>query len=246
MDKHCWLYNKPIAHRGLWNNQILENSITSYKNAIDNGYPIEIDVFSSTDGVLYSFHDDSLKRVTGIDGNIFDKTSYELDKLKLFGSNEKIPKLNDLLNLCENKIPLLIEIKNQPDKKIVEKVIDALKNYKGEFAIQSFNPLYIKKVKKLAPNIIRGILSTNSKADLKGQSFINKFVIKHMALNFLIKPDFISCSCSCIPLPKRRIKNKCVIAWTVTDEITYNEIKPYVDNVIFESFMPEIQHQNTL
>ena len=236
ISKNSKLFSQPIAHRGLWGGDIIENSLSAYKNAVENGFPIEIDLYSSTDGVLYCFHDDTLIRMTGKSGKIFEKDSNYISSLTLLNSQEKIPTFDEVLSLCENKVPLLIEIKNQPDTTIVEKVINRLNTYKGEFALQSFNPLYIKKVKKLAPHFIRGILSTKSSVELKNTKWYEKLVIKNMLLNFLIKPDFISSNYNDFPLKKSKTKNKAVLAWTVNSKEIYEKVKPYVDNVIFEGF----------
>ena len=67
LNSSSWLLTRPIAHRGLWNDEIPENSLLAYENAIKHGYPIEIDVHKSKDGVLFVFHDDNLKRLTGDD-----------------------------------------------------------------------------------------------------------------------------------------------------------------------------------
>ncbi len=231
------LFTKPIAHRGMWLD-LIENSMPAYQKAVDLGYPIEIDLYSSTDGVLYCFHDKKLDRMTGKSGFIFEQTSEFLNALTLKDTDLKIPKLTDVLKLCENKIPLLIEIKNQPDKKIVERVLKCLKDYKGEYAIQSFNPLYINKVKKLAPNVLRGILSTSDYEDLKDENPLIRKIIKNMSLNFLVKPHFISVKHTAFPLKKGKIKNKAILSWTITDQTTYDRIKPFVNNVIFENFIP--------
>ena len=232
-----WLLNKPIAHRGLWGNGIVENTLSAYKNAVDNGYPIEIDLYSSKDGVLFSFHDTSLKRMTGAEGLIYEKTAKELKELNLLDGNEKIPTFDEVLSLVDGKVPLLIELKDQPNNAYVDKVVERLKDYKGEFAIQSFNPLYIKRVKELAPKFIRGILAT--KTHSKTLPFIKRQVVKNMLLNFLIKPDFISYSFEDLPLKKRKIKNTPLISWTITSQADYEKIKPYVKNIIFEHFIPK-------
>lgn len=236
IDNQHWLKTKPIAHRGLWNDKIIENSLSAYKSAIDNGYPIEIDVYLTTDGNLVSFHDQSLKRMTGADGFIFEKSLTELKELSLLGSKEKIPTLQEVLELAKGKIPLLIEIKDQPNGKVVDALVSALKDYDGEFAIQSFNPLYVNKIKKLAPQFIRGILGTEKHAE--GKSFLTKFILKHLSLNFLIKPDFISYSFTGLPLSKKKVKSKVVIAWTITNKQTAFEVKDKCDNFIFENFIP--------
>lgn len=238
VDKDFWLFTRPVAHRGLWGNGIIENSLTAYENAAKNGYPIEIDVYSTTDGHLVSFHDSTLTRMTGENGFIYEKTLAELKSLSLNGSNEKIPTLNEVFEIACGRVPLLIEIKNQPAKNIVESVVAALKNYKGEFAVQSFNPLYINKVRKLAPEFIRGILGTED-ARAQGESVLNAFIVKNMPFNGLIKPDFISYHQNGLNLIKRKAKTTPVIAWTVLSEKERKSLPPFVRNIIFENFIPE-------
>ena len=236
-DKNYWLFNKPIAHRGLWGGDIIENSLPAYKNAVDNGYPIEIDLYSSSDGVIFSFHDDTLSRMTGADGKIFHKTASELKQLRLSGSEHQIPTFDEVLELVDGKVPLLIELKDQPNRNYVQIVVERLKNYKGEFALQSFNPLLIKKVKAFAPEFIRGILGSDLKTDLLPA--YKKFVVKNMPLNFLIKPDFISYDYKCLPLKKALKKRYPVISWTLTSQQDADKIKPHALNVIFEHFIPK-------
>ena len=236
INKDCWLLNIPIAHRGLWGGNIVENSLPAYENAIKNGYPIEIDVYETKDGKLVSFHDASLLRITGENAYVYEKTLDELQKLSLNGSREKIPTLDQVLELCENKVPLLIELKDQPSKTFVSNVVERLKKYKGEFAFQSFNPFYLIKVKKLAPEFLRGVLATERHANEQGA--ITRYVLKNMSLNAFIKPDFISYSYTGLPLKKRKVKNTPVICWTVTSQTVYDSVKPFSQNVIFEEFIP--------
>lgn len=240
LNSDSWLLNTPIAHRGLWGNGIVENSLSAYKNAVDNGYPIEIDLYSSADGILLSFHDQDLERMTGQKGLIFEKTSKELSKLKLIGCDESIPTFDQVLETVDGKVPLLIELKDQPDKTYVDKAVERLKSYKGEFAIQSFNPLYIKRVKKLAPCFLRGILGTKTYS--KGLPFIKRKIIQNLCLNFLIKPDFISYSFEDLPLKKRKTKNIPLITWTITSEKDAQKVKTLAKNIIFEHFIPKKYH----
>lgn len=231
-----WLFNKPVAHRGLWGNGVVENSRTAYENATKNGFPIEIDLYLSKDGKIVSFHDSTLKRMTGKDGFVWDYTLAELKELRLADTNEQIPTFDEVLEIAKGRSPLLIELKNHPKENFVEKVVERLKNYDGEFAIQSFNPLYIIKVKKLAPEFIRGILSVKKPWPADANSKLKRYVVSHMSLNFLAKPDFISYAHYDYPLPKRKVKNKLKLAWTITSKEDYEKIKPLVDNVIYEGF----------
>lgn len=237
IDKDCWLLTRPIAHRGLWGENVIENSMSAYQNAINKGYPIEIDVFETKDKKLVSFHDENLFRMTGKNGYVFEKTLTELKDLRLLDSNERIPTLDEVLELCENKVPLLIEFKNQPSKTFLQSAINRLKNYKGEFAVQSFNPFYLIKIKKLAPEFLRGILASERHGQDK--NFLTRHVLKNMNFNFLIKPDFISYSFTGLPLPKRKKKDTPIITWTIENQKDYDKVKPYAKNIIFEHFIPE-------
>lgn len=242
VNENYWLFNKPVAHRGLWNKNVIENSLPAYKNAIDNGYPIELDLYSSTDGELFCFHDTTLNRLTGKDGKIFEKTSSQLKELFLLDQNgqvsdQKIPTFDEVLSLVQGKVPILIEVKTQPDKTIVDKVVKKLNDYTGEFAVQSFDPRQVRRFKKLAPHFIRGILAT--KKHSKPLPFFRRMVVRDMLLNPIIKPDFISYSFEDLPLKKSKTKNIPVITWTITSQTDYEKIKPFAKNIIFEKFIPQ-------
>ena len=151
LNNSSWLFSIPIAHRGLWEGEIVENSIPAYKNAIEHGYPIEIDVHKSLDGELFVFHDDNLSRLANADSEIQYLHSKDIKALNLNNTLEKIPTLKEVLKIVDGKVPILLEIKNQKDSSIVKRVVEEIKDYKGEIAVQSFNPFYIIKLKKLAP-----------------------------------------------------------------------------------------------
>ncbi|MGN1162658.1 MAG: glycerophosphodiester phosphodiesterase family protein, partial [Christensenellales bacterium] len=80
-----WLVEKYIAHRGLHNNNIAENSISAFKNAVENNYAIELDVHQISDGTLVVFHDETLSRMTGKDGYLQSLTKKDLKNYKLAG-----------------------------------------------------------------------------------------------------------------------------------------------------------------
>lgn len=238
---NSWLVEVPIAHRGLHDKQIPENSITAFKKAIDSGYAIELDVRMLSDGTIVVFHDDSLARLTGNDGYIKFLKKSDLDMLTLGESNEKIPTLEEVLTLVDGKTPLLIEIKNQGKVGELEsKLIEILKDYKGKFAIQSFNPYVLNYFYKHAPEFIIGQLA----GSFKGQKmpFIQKFVLKRMMLNKKVShPDFISYEGKALP---NRFVNKYkklpLLAWTIRSQDEYLKVVKYCDNIIFEGFEPKI------
>ena len=102
-----WLVEKYIAHRGLHNEKLPENSLGAIQNAIDKNLPIEIDVHEIKDGTLVIFHDKSLQRVTGKDGYIHNLTAEDLKDHKILGTEFSIPTLKEVLDLVNGHIPIL-------------------------------------------------------------------------------------------------------------------------------------------
>lgn len=238
---NSWLVQQPIAHRGLHNATVPENSLTAFSKAIECGYPIELDVQIIADGTIVVFHDDSLSRLTDNDGYLKFLNKEDLKYLSLKGSNEKIPTLEEVLDLVDGKVPLLIEIKNEGKVGELEKgVLELLAEYKGEFAIQSFNPYVLEYFYKHAPEIPRGQLSSYFR-DVK-LSFFKKYALKRMMLNKRVShPDFLSYEAKRLPNRfTRKYKDLPLLAWTVRSQSEYLKVVKHCDNVIFEDFEPMI------
>ena len=58
--------NKIIAHRGLHNNYIVENTLLAFLKAVEKDYAVELDIRLLKDGTVVVYHDINLKRLTGI------------------------------------------------------------------------------------------------------------------------------------------------------------------------------------
>lgn len=235
-----WLCNKYIAHRGLHTDKLPENSLGAYENAINQSYPIEIDVRIISDGTLIVLHDDDLKRVCGKDKYASQLKKEDLADCKLFGTDYTIPTLEEVLNFVDGRTPLLIEIK-QLEKvgELERKMWELLKDYKGEYAVQSFNPFSLEWFKKNAPQVWRGQLSCSFKGEKL--SFVKKVLLKRLKLNGISSPDFISYCAE--DLPNKWVKkheNLPILAWTVRSQQKYLKAVQYCDNIIFEDFVPKI------
>ena len=235
-----WLVERCIAHRGLHNDEFPENSLGAFQNAINNGYPIELDVHIISDGTLVVFHDDSLSRMTGKDGYLKNLTKFDLENYHLADTEYTIPTFEDVLTLIDGKVPLLIEVKNTNKVGALEtKLLEMLRAYKGEYAIESFNPYVLEWFKNNAPDILRGQLAGFFKGEKL--AFIKRFALKRMVLNKIAKPDFIAYEASRLPNRfVRKYKSLPLIAWTVRSQKEYMKVVQYCDNVIFENFEPKI------
>ena len=239
MNKNIdFLISNLIAHRGYHNinNNIPENSIKAFEEAIKNNFIIELDVHILRDGKIVVFHDDNLNRMTGINKNIKDMEYRQIEKLKLQGTDQKIPLLEEVLELVNGKVPIIIELKYDVKSGLLEKkLIEILKKYKGKYAIKSFNPFSVNYIRKHFPEAIRGQLSS----DFKGSNIpkIKKIFLSKMLFNFITKPDFISYDIKA--LPNKRItklrKNKLILGWTARDVKDLEKAKKYCDNIIFEN-----------
>ena len=119
------------------------------------------------------------------------------------------------------------------------KLLEMLRAYKGEYAIESFNPYVLEWFKNNAPDILRGQLAGFFKGEKL--AFIKRFALKRMVLNKIAKPDFIAYEASRLPNRfVRKYKSLPLIAWTVRSQKEYMKVVQYCDNVIFENFEPKI------
>lgn len=183
------------AHRGLHDGNTgdtPENSLAAFELACKEGYGIELDVQLSRDGVVMVFHDYTLVRMTGVDKKLCELDASEICALSLAATEQKIPTFEQVLSLVDGRVPLLVELKGESfDTSLCEKVAEHLKAYKGEYCVESFNPLLIKDIKKYLPDVFCGQLYTNVCRDKKKNTLQN-IALTLMALNFLAKPDFIA------------------------------------------------------
>lgn len=105
-------------------------------------------------------HDDNLKRLTGESGKVSDIPYRELSKMRLLGTDEKVMTLDECLAYIGGRTPLLLEVKDVTIfKSFPEQVVRVMKQYAGEYALQSFNPFYVHAFKQMAPEILRGQLA---------------------------------------------------------------------------------------
>ena len=237
-----WLFKVPIAHRGLHGGGIPENSVKAFLNAAENGYPVELDVQIAKNGEAVVFHDYTLDRMTGVSGRVCDFHSDFIKGLKLSGTDEQIPLLGDLFKIISGKTPLLIEIKteSETDRRTEDRVLELLEDYKGWFALKSFNPWGIKHCKEKRPDFVCGLLSDGfevcqvpekKKELIKSLVFGKNHFLDFVSYNVGLMPDgFTSSLNPDIPL----------IGWTVRNAHACERARTKVKNIIFEGFIPDI------
>lgn len=240
MEKYKTKY---YAHRGLHNGERAENSMSAFRAAVDAGYGIELDIRLSGDGKLVVFHDDTLDRVCGREGNVIDFTAEELATFKLNGTDDGVPLFSDVLALVDGKVPLLVEIKeNAGDSAVSLAACEMLKGYKPNYIVESFNPMSLKVVKDNMPEISRGILSHRYFDQEKYRKPLF-FLLQNLMLNCLCRPAFIAyehSNADSLALRfLRRFFKVPTIAWTVRSaEEEAAARKNGFDGIIFENYIP--------
>lgn len=232
---------RDYAHRGLHGETedgfAPENSLAAFRRAADAGFGIELDLQLSRDGEVFVFHDYSLARMTGCDKKLSELTADELDKLRLSGGGERIPRLTEVLETVGGRVPLLIELKGESvDTALCPAANAILSEYGGEYIVESFNPMLLNWYRKHRPEIRRGQLYTNVCRE-KGISPLN-ILLTGMLLNCLSRPDFVAYdkkSPRAFPLfAATRIFRAARFAWTIRNPSEHGP-----DHAIFEGFIPK-------
>lgn len=245
--QQAWLTQWLYAHRGLHDSRYPENSMGAFRAAVGHGYGIELDVHVTSDGEVVVFHDSDLRRMVGLDGSIENMTYDEVRKLRLAGTEEGIPRLADVLEMVDCRVPLLIETKNMGSSKDLEEcTLRLLQGYRGMFAVQSFSPIAMRWFRRQAPGMLRGQLSSTFRPREKGFVCIIQFLVGHLLGNFLSRPNFISYGQAGLHWPVvRRLRRSGlpVLAWTIRSAEEMQRVEPLCDTIIFEGFDPrEVAH----
>ena len=124
------------AHRGLWNDERPENSLAAFRAAVEKGYGIELDVHRTKDGALVVHHDDSLRRMTGVDKRIAESTLEEVRACKL-PNGEPIPTFDEVLEAVGGRSPLIVEVKeeNANHAELSQAVYERMQRYDGPWCL---------------------------------------------------------------------------------------------------------------
>ncbi|GHB45417.1 glycerophosphodiester phosphodiesterase family protein [Mongoliitalea lutea] len=113
-----------FSHRVALEPDWVENSLYSLEKSGEMGFMFhEIDVVESKDGVLYVLHDKTLDRTTSSTGAVKELASAYLDGVLLNGLEERLPRLEDFLAICQEKgFYLMLDVKEASLEKVMAKV----------------------------------------------------------------------------------------------------------------------------
>ena len=243
------------AHRGLHDDAHAENSLSAFSLAVEQGFGIELDVHLSRDGEVVVFHDKTLLRVCGVEGEISDHTAEELSHLSLSGTGEGIPTLREVLALVGGRVPILVEIKSETtkDADLTARTLELLRAYGGPYLVQSFNPLAVADARRIAPEAMRGFLGSYlTKNKEKKDWKLSHFIVQNFLLNCKAHPDFIAYDKEHVTFAPFALFRLChvhrpLFCWTIqSPEEEERARRQGFDTVIFEGYVPEERYSSPI
>ena len=175
-----------IIHRGIVNKKFKENLLSSFKKSFSLGFGIETDIHLTKDREFVCFHDFTLNRVFKRKMSIKNLNYSYLKELSV-NQNKRIPLLKDVLEISNNKYPLLIELKPRMSKKNLQKLIKETSKYSKCIFI-SFNHKNIFNLQKIKSNIKVGLSFSNISSikeiiDVSKNRRINCIILDKIFLN---------------------------------------------------------------
>ena len=235
------------AHRGLHGDGVPENSLPAFRLAAEYGFGVELDVHLTKDKRLVVVHDSNLKRLCGVDCQVEKLNWKELQRLRLLGSDERIPLLDEVLPILCGRSPVIVEIKVEGNiSELCSLLCERMKRYEGLYCLECFDPRAVMWLKKNEPELVRGQLAENFIAH-PGQvklSLALRVALTALITNVLSRPDFIA-----FKFEDRRgnpglwlcknVFRAPVICWTITSQKDLEQSEKEGCSAIFEGFMPE-------
>lgn len=208
-----------IAHRGYPVNYP-ENTLSSFQAAIDLGFShMELDVHMSKDGIPVVMHDHTIDRMTDGNGEIRKLTLGELKQFTI-PPGERIPTLEETLQLAKDHIIVSIELKN-PNlyPGIEQKVYDVIKR------LNMVNQVYVISFDHRSLRTLRGISN-----EIKIGPLVNRILPTHYRLIKKLDAEYFAVKYSSV---KKKHIRKCeelgiqLVVWTVNTVEQMKSIKQY-------------------
>jgi len=242
-----WLIDKYIASDGVFDESMTPNTLSSYEKCIEEQYAISIPIQMLDDESIVCFSHRNISRVVPTESGYLTTMNLEsLKNINLNSDNEKVPTLEEALEVIAGKTPIIVEIINDGMvDKFESKVITIISKYINKYncyqniAISSINPYSLELIYNKFPYITRILKSGDFKEKLYGSLKTKK--LKKLKYYKITHADFISYTYDLLPsivIEKHKLVG--VIAHTITNQNTYISVAEHCDNIIFKNFKPTI------
>jgi glycerophosphoryl diester phosphodiesterase len=204
-----------IAHRGA-SADAPENTLAAMELAITEGADwVELDVQETRDGEVVVIHDSDLKKIGGSGLKVFESSLAELQSVDIGSwkdpsfSGQRIPTLQQVLELCKDRIKILIELKYYGQEERLEERVAKLVEAAGmqnQIVVMSLSYPGIQKMKSIRPDWKVGLLASVAIGD----------ITRLEADFFAINATFANRAF----IKRVHKQNQKVLVWTVNDPIS--------------------------
>lgn len=188
---------KIYAHRGA-SAVAPENTLPAFEKALELGADgIELDVQATADGMLVVLHDFVLERTTNGTGLLRNHTLAQLTSIDAgvhfddSFAGTPIPTLEQVFDLVGEGCVVNVEIKNMDwnggrEAEPLARMIQQRRLY-DQVIVSSFNPVALRKMRKLDPSVALGLLYSTKQPRRSGRPGtllrrIRPMPLKHLAL----------------------------------------------------------------
>jgi glycerophosphoryl diester phosphodiesterase len=179
-------------------------------------------------------HDSDFMKLARNKTKVWEARLPDLHNIDIGGSfgppfeNERVPKLSEVLQICQGKTGVLIELKYYGhDQNLEQRVVDIVEKHgmSNEIMVMSLKPDGVRKIKRLRPNWKCGLLLSVSVGNIQN-----------------IEADFLAVNARFATrslINKLHHKNKEIYVWTVDDPVSISSLMNRgVDGVITN--LPEV------
>ena len=168
-----------IQHRGIVDKDLKEHSKEAFEKCVELKKVIELDVVEH-EGKIVCYHDDRITTRMGQKKSISDKPDIKSSLL-----------FENALAIIGGKVPIIVDIKDFSifDRSLEDSIMKQLNGYKGEFVIQSFNPLVNMHMMRNYENVLRGQVGHSLNGIKKMRKVI--LTVVNFCLFYRGRPDYI-------------------------------------------------------
>ena len=208
-----------VAHRGA-SADAPENTLAAFRTAIEQGASVlECDVHLSADGKPVVIHDERVDRTTDGSGAVSELPLADLKRLNAGRwkhqryADERIPTLDETLELCAGRARVFVELKRGGGQALVDAALVAIGRSVCETAVISFGPDEVAGVARARPDLPLGFLVGRAHVQQHGATRVLA-AAREMGAGFIspqhdvVDADFVS-SARSVGLP--------VSVWTVDE-----------------------------
>jgi glycerophosphoryl diester phosphodiesterase len=142
----------PLAHRGVHNASVDENTTQAAEAAAKHGAWLDTDIRITTDGVAYMSHDRNVRRATDGNGRIEDHDSAWVEQLLTEPNGQQVPTWPEFL-AAAGDTPVIAELKADVDEWTDAEILAVADAAYGYDVYLGGTPKMLKRINEVAPAV---------------------------------------------------------------------------------------------